>query len=78
MKVETLAVGAGLMTEAPEDAQLDTADRDVKRKERLRGVKKLIVKALEALAETGFLVDFEVTRSGLVNVRRASDEHQIF
>ncbi len=78
VKVETLAVGAGLMTEAPEDAQLDTADRDVKRKERLRGVKKLIVKALEALAETGFLVDFEVTRSGLVNVRRASDEHQIF
>ena len=66
------------MTEAPEDAQLDTADRDVKRKEWLRGVKKLIVKALEALAETGFLVDFEVTRSGLVNVRRASDEHQIF
>lgn len=32
---------------------------------------------LEALKETGFLVDFEVTRSGLVNVRRATDERPI-
>ena len=77
VKVETLAVGAGLMTEAPEDAQLDAAGQDARRKERLREVKKLIVKALEALRETGFLVDFEVTRSGLVNVRRATDERPI-
>ena len=73
VKVETLAVGAGLMVEPPEDAQLDDAARTAKHKERLRAVNKLIVKALKALQESGFLTDFEVTRKGLVIVRRGSD-----
>lgn len=78
VKVETLAVGSGLMTKELEEAELDATSQNAERKERLREVKKLIVKALEALKETGFLIDFEVTRSGLVNVRRTSDERPIF
>lgn len=73
VKIETLAIGAGLMTEVHQDGEVGAAEQDAKRKERLRDVKKLIVKALAALRETGFLVDFEVTRSGLVKVQRASD-----
>lgn len=78
VKIETLAVGAGLMGEVVEDAQLDEAARTAKSKERLRDVKKLIVKALEALKESGFLLDFEVTRKGLVKVRRVGDERPIY
>jgi hypothetical protein len=73
VKVETLAVGAGLMPEVPEDAKLDDAARTAKHKERLRDVKKLLLKALEALKEAGFLTDFEVTRKGLVIVRRGGE-----
>lgn len=72
VKVETLAVGAGLIPENWAD-DLANPERIAKCKERLRDVKKLIVKALEALKETGFLADFEVTRKGLVIVRRISD-----
>ena len=78
VKIETLAVGAGLMVEAAEDTLLDVAARTAKTKERLRDVKKLIVKALEALKESGFLLDFEVTRKGLVKVRRVGDERPIY
>jgi vacuolar-type H+-ATPase subunit E/Vma4 len=72
VKVEKLAVGAGLMTEE------EVTGQDSKSKERLRDVKKLIIKALEALREAGFLIDFEVTRSRLVHVRRASDTRPMF
>lgn len=70
-KIETLAVGAGLTLESEEDAQLDEAARTAKRKARLREIKRIITKALEALQESGFLKSFEVTRSGLVRVVRA-------
>jgi hypothetical protein len=70
-KIETLAVGAGLTLESEEDAQLDEAARTAKRKARLREIKRIITKALEALQEAGFLKSFEVTRSGLVRVVRA-------
>ncbi len=70
VKIETLAVGAGLMSDIPENTQLDDATRTAKHKERLRDIKKLILKALEALKESGFLIDFDVTRKGLVIVRR--------
>lgn len=73
VKVETLAVGAGLMNEVP-DAQLNDEMHTAKFKERLRDVKKLILKALEALKESGFLSDFEVTRKGIVIVRRSGDD----
>jgi hypothetical protein len=70
-KIKTLAVGAGLTLESEEDAQLDEAARIAKRKARLREIKRIITKALEALQESGFLKSFEVTRSGLVRVVRA-------
>jgi hypothetical protein len=70
-KIETLAVGAGLTLESEEDAQLAEAARTAKRKARLREIKRIITKALEALQESGFLKSFEVTRSGLVRVVRA-------
>jgi hypothetical protein len=70
-RIETLAVGAGLTLESEEDAQLDEAARTAKRKARLREIKRIITKALEALQESGFLKSFEVTRSGLVRVVRA-------
>ena len=69
-KIETLAVGAGLALEAPEDEQLDKAARTAKRKERLREVKKTIKRALETLQNTGFLKRFEITHGGLVHVVR--------
>jgi len=55
-------VGAGLTLESEEDAQLDEAARTAKRKARLREIKRIITKALEALQESGFLKSFEVTR----------------
>lgn len=73
-KIETLAVGAGLSLESDEDTQLDEAKRTAKRKARLREVKRIIIKALEALQETGFLKSFEVTRNGIVRVVRAQSE----
>jgi hypothetical protein len=69
-KIETLAIGAGLTLESDEDAGLDEAARVAKRKARLREIKRIITKALEALQESGFLDSFEVTRSGLVRVVR--------
>jgi hypothetical protein len=78
VRVETLAAGAGLIIEAPEDDALDEASRQAKHKERLRDIKKLMVKALEALKEAGFLADFEVTRDGLVHVRRSDDPRPIY
>jgi len=70
-KIETLAIGAGLTLESEEDAQLAEAARTAKRKARLREIKRIITKALEALQESGFLKSFEITRSGLVRVVRA-------
>ena len=70
VKVETLAVGAGLMSDLKTDPETDDPASIARYKERLRDVKKLVVKALEALKATGFLADFEVTRKGLVIVRR--------
>jgi len=70
-KIETLAIGAGLTLESEEDAQLAEAARTAKRKARLREIKRIITKALEALQESGFLKSFEVTRGGLVRVVRA-------
>lgn len=69
-KIETLAIGAGLTLESDEDTGLDEAARVTKRKARLREIKRIITKALEALQESGFLDSFEVTRSGLVRVVR--------
>lgn len=70
-KIETLAKGAGLALEAPEDAQLDEAARIAKHKERLREAKKIIKRALQTLQSMGFLDSFEITSSGTVHVVRA-------
>ena len=70
-KVETLAIGAGLTLESPDDEHLDPAARIAKRKERLREAKKTIKRALESLPTMGFLKSFEITRAGLVHVERA-------
>lgn len=70
-RVETLAIGAGLTLESPDDEHLDQAARIAKRKERLREAKKTIKRALESLQNMGFLKSFEITRAGLVHVERA-------
>lgn len=71
-KIETLAKGAGLSIEVPEDDQLDEAARTAKQKERLREAKKTIKRALEALQSAGFLESFDITSGGLVRVVRAA------
>jgi hypothetical protein len=76
VRVETLATGAGLMPELVPGTELDE-EQAAQRRYRLREVKKLIVTALKKLKETGFLVDFQVTRAGLVEVRRATDPRPI-
>lgn len=70
--VETLAIGAGLTLEAPEDAELPEAERVAKRKKRLGEAKRTLTRALEALQALGFLTSFEITRAGKVNVVRAA------
>ena len=72
-KIETLAQGAGLKIDAEEDANLPEPQRTAKRKERLREARKTITRALEALKASGFLEDFQVTRKGIVSVRRKND-----
>lgn len=72
VKVETIAMGAGLLKDASDDDQLEAEVHEAKRKFRLREVKKLIKNSLGALKEVGFLADFEVTRGGLVTVRRTA------
>ena len=76
-KIETLAQGAGLKIDMPEDHDLTEAQCTAKRKERLREARKTIVRALDALKATGFLVDFQVTRKGIVIVRRRNDMRPI-
>lgn len=71
-KVETLAIGAGLTLEKPEDAKLTPSERASKRKERLREAKKTIKRALDQLVAAGVLTDYEITRTNVVNVTRAS------
>lgn len=71
-KVETLARGAGLTLETPDDDLLDEAARTAKRQARLREAKKTIKRGLEALKARGFLSEYEVTRTGLVRVVRAN------
>lgn len=71
-KIETLAAGAGLAIETPEDAQMEPSVRSSKHKERLREAKKTIKRALEALQGIGFLVSFEMKKGGLVHVVRSS------
>lgn len=66
VKIETLAVGAGLMSRNPADPA-----KIARHKERLREIKKLILKALSVLKDAGFLADFKVKREGLVVVRRS-------
>ena len=70
-KIETLAKGAGLTIEAPEDQELTEPARIAKRKERLREAKKTIKRALETLQSKGFLENFKITTNGLVHVVRA-------
>ena len=76
-KIETLAKGSGLKLHDAEDEFLNAADRLAKTKERMREAKKAIVRGLEALKDSGFLVDFEVSRKNLVKVRRAGDNRPI-
>ena len=74
--IETLAKGAGLLTEVPNDLQLMDAVFKAKFKQRLRDIRKLILNALKALKDAGFLSTFEVTRRGLVIVTRSRIESQ--
>lgn len=76
-KIETLAKGAGLKLHDAEDGALNAPDRLAKTKERMREAKKAIVRGLQALKDSGFLVDFEVTRKNLVKVRRVGDMRPI-
>lgn len=76
-KIETLAQGAGLKIDMPGDQDLTEAQRTAKRKERLREARKTIGRALETLKATGFLSDFQVTRKGIVIVRRRNDTRPI-
>jgi len=75
-KIETLAVGAGLTLESENDAELDESSRTAKRKARLREIKRIMIKALEALKKSGFLASYDVTNSGLVQVVRASQRRK--
>ena len=72
-KVETLAIGAGMILEAPEDLALPEAELKAKRKKRLREARRTIQNALEALKSSGFLADFLISKKGIVTVRRAGD-----
>lgn len=76
-KIETLAHGAGLKIDAEGDQDLTEQQRTAKRKERLREARKTIIRALEALKASDFLEDFQVTRGGLVIVRRKNDRRPI-
>lgn len=76
-KVETLALGAGMLLEAPEDLELSPSELQAKRKKRLREARRTLTKALESLKSIGFLADFQVSRKGLVTVRRAGDNSPI-
>lgn len=62
-KIETLARGAGIVLDVPEDDES-------RRKERLRDAKKTIKRALEALVAIGFLTSYSVSTKGLVSVIR--------
>ena len=73
-KIETLALGAGLILDAEDDEQMDEAARISKRKERRREAKKTIKRALEALQKNGFLETFEISSHGLVRVVRAKQQ----
>lgn len=72
-KVETLAQGAGLKLHDAEDEKLEEPARTAKAKERMREAKKALVRGLQALKDSGFLLDFQVSRKNLVTVRRAGD-----
>ena len=76
-KVETLAVGAGILLETPEDLGLPAAQLQAKRKTRLREARRTLTKALESLKLIGFLADYQVSPKGLVTVRRAGDSRPI-
>lgn len=76
-KIETLVLGSGLKLHDPGDESLSAADRLAKTKERMREAKKAIIRGLQALKNSGFLVDFEVTRKNLVKVRRVGDDRPI-
>jgi len=69
-KIETLANGAGLKLEHSGDGALEDAQRLRARKKRLVEAKRTIVRGLQALKDAGFLADFEVSRAGVVKVRR--------
>ncbi|PTT92922.1 TrfA family protein [Pelomonas sp. HMWF004] len=75
-KVETLAIGAGLKIDPPEDAMLSDKARTTKRKERIREAKKLLRTALQILQDRGFLSSWEITKGNIVNVVRAP-RHQL-
>jgi hypothetical protein len=69
-KIETIAIGAGIKLEAPEDDQLTEKEKMSKQKERLREAKKIIIKALNRLKKSGFLKDYEITKTNLIRVER--------
>lgn len=70
-KLETLALGAGIPLEIPEDLDLDQKARIARQKQRLRDAKKTIKRGLEALVKQGFLLEFTISRTNLVAVKRA-------
>ena len=68
-RIETLALGAGLKIE-DDDLELAESARASRRKARLREIKKMMVKALDALQKSGFLKSYVITTTGLVQVVR--------
>lgn len=76
-KIETLATYALLKLHDPTDDALDEPARIARHKERLRDAKKIIIRGLQALKDKGFFLDFQVSRSNLVSVRRVRDQRPI-
>ena len=73
-----MAQGAGLLLERPEDLKLPESMRQSARKKRVRASHITIASGLAALKSTGFLVDFHISKKGIVTVRRAGDSRPIY
>ena len=78
VKIETLALGAGLTLETATDAQLDKLTRTAKYKARLRDAKKMIERALKNLKQSGFLSSYKITKEGMVIAMRSGDDRTIY
>jgi hypothetical protein len=75
-KIETLAIGAGLTLDVPNNGELSEAEFTAKRKARAREVKRMFKNALNELQRVGFLAGFQITPGGVVKVVRANENRE--